>query len=65
MGIGFLTVVTASITSSFVERSRRERTSSEGAPGRTSDVETTIAEQLRQLDSRLERIEAAVRLDRR
>jgi voltage-gated potassium channel len=60
VGIGFLTVVTASITSSFVERSRRERTSSEAAPGRSSDVETTIAEQLRQLDSRLERIEAAV-----
>jgi len=51
-GIGFLTVVTALITSTFVARSRRKQ-----AP---SDAETAIAEQFRQLDSRLERIEAAL-----
>jgi voltage-gated potassium channel len=50
LGIGFLTVITASITSGFVSRSRRE----------PSDAEAAMAEQLRQLDSRLERIEAAL-----
>ena len=50
LGIGFLTVITASITSTFVSRSRHE----------PSAVETAMAEQLRQLDSRLERIEAAL-----
>ena len=51
-GIGFLTVITAAITSSFVSRSRFERTPVEGdAPTR---------EQLRQMDERLERIEAAL-----
>jgi voltage-gated potassium channel Kch len=53
LGVAFLTVVTASITSSFVERSRRDRGPSES--------ETATAEQLRQLDLRLERIEAALR----
>ena len=52
LGIGFLTVITAAITSTFVSRSRREQ-----AP---SDAETAMAEQFRQLDSRLERIEAAL-----
>lgn len=52
LGIGFLTVITAAITSTFVSRSRREQ-----AP---SDAEATLAEQFRQLDSRLERIEAAL-----
>ena len=52
VGIGFLTVITAAITSTFVSRSRRER-----AP---SDAEAALAEQFRQLDSRLERIEAAL-----
>ena len=50
LGIGFVTVITASITSTFVARSRHE----------PSDVEASMAEQLRQLDSRLERIEAAL-----
>ena len=49
-GIGFLTVITASITSTFVSRSRH-------AP---SDADNAMAEQLRQLDRRLERIEAAL-----
>ena len=52
VGIGFLTVITAAITSTFVSRSRREQT--------PSDAETSTAEQFRQLDSRLERIEAAL-----
>ena len=52
VGIGFLTVITAAITSTFVSRSRHEQ-----AP---PDVETALAEQFRQLDSRLERIEAAL-----
>jgi voltage-gated potassium channel Kch len=52
LGIGFLTVITASITSTFVARSRRERT--------PSDAETAVAEQISRLESRLEGIEAAV-----
>jgi voltage-gated potassium channel len=51
-GIGFLTVITAAITSAFVSRSHLERTS--------LDAETPTAEQLRELDRRLERIEAAL-----
>lgn len=50
VGIGFLTVITAAITSTFVSRSRLEP-----AP---TDAETSIAEQLRQINARLERIEA-------
>jgi voltage-gated potassium channel len=52
LGIGFLTVITAAITSTFVSRSRREQAPSAAA--------TALAEQVRQLDSRLERIEAAL-----
>ena len=48
-GIGFLTIITAAITSTFVSRSRLE-------PSDT-DAETSIAEQLRQINARLERIE--------
>jgi hypothetical protein len=51
-GIGFLTVVTAAITSSFIERSRLEHT--------RSDAGSPTAEQLRQIEQRLERIEAAL-----
>jgi voltage-gated potassium channel len=52
LGISFLTVITAVITSTFVSRSRREQT--------PSAAETATAEQLRELNSRLERIEAAL-----
>jgi voltage-gated potassium channel Kch len=52
LGISFLTVISAAITSTFVSRSRRER-----AP---SDDKAALEEQFRQLDSRLERIEAAL-----
>jgi voltage-gated potassium channel len=51
-GIGFLTVITAAITSSFVSRSRFEQTLSGAA--------TPTAEELRQINGRLERIEAAL-----
>jgi voltage-gated potassium channel len=50
LGISFLTVITASITSTFVARSRSAPEPSEPA----------TAEQLRALDRRLERIEAAI-----
>ena len=50
VGIGFLTVITAAITSTFVSRARLEPAD--------SDAETSIAEQLRQINARLERIEA-------
>ena len=52
LGIGFLTVITAAITSTFVSRSRREQ-----AP---SGPTTPTEEQLRQIAGRLERIEAAL-----
>ena len=50
-GIGFISVVTASITGAFVERSRKDHETS------GSDAS---AEQLRQIDERLARIEAAL-----
>ena len=60
MGIGFLTVVTAAITSTFVAHARR-------VDPTPSDIETDMLDQLRQLDrrldgldSRLEGIEAAL-----
>jgi voltage-gated potassium channel Kch len=52
VGIGFLTVITAAITSTFVSRSRREQPSAGPA--------IPTAEQLRQISERLERIEAAL-----
>ena len=52
VGIGFLTVITAAITSTFVSRSRREQT--------PSDPDATLAEHIDRLDRRLERIEAAL-----
>jgi voltage-gated potassium channel len=48
-GIGFLTVVTAAITSTFVAQSRREVAAA------------ATLEQFRQIDQRLERIETALR----
>ena len=50
LGIAFLTVITASITSTFVTRLRRE----EASPR----AETATEEQLRDLADRLDRIEA-------
>jgi voltage-gated potassium channel Kch len=52
VALAFLTVITASITSTFVSRARGDAT----LPG----AETATAEQIRRLDSRLERIEAAL-----
>jgi voltage-gated potassium channel Kch len=49
-GIGFLTVITAAITSSFVSRSRLEK------PPRVAAV--SAATELREINGRLERIEA-------
>jgi voltage-gated potassium channel len=51
-GIGFLTVTTAAITSTFVAQSRVEQM--------RSDAKAPTAEQVRELDGRLERIEAAL-----
>jgi voltage-gated potassium channel len=52
VGIGFLTVITAAITSTFVSRTEGEQ-----AP---SDAELATAQQLREIDARLARIEAAL-----
>src|SRR5579863_5535759 len=54
LGIGFITVITASITSSFVQRFRHPH----GAAG---SEPAASAEHLRSIDARLERIEAALR----
>ena len=58
-GIGFLTVITAAITSTFVARARLEQAASGSGPSTTEQLHQ-LEEQLRQLDERLERIEAAV-----
>jgi len=50
LGIGFLTVITAAITSTFVSRSRKT----------PPEAGTPTAEQWREMNERLERIEAAV-----
>ena len=52
LGIGFITVVTAAITSIFVARSGRQAQARSGDP---------LAEQLGRIDERLEQIEAALR----
>ncbi len=52
LGIGFITVVTAAITSTFVARSGRQAQARSGGP---------LAEELERIDERLERIEAALR----
>ena len=52
VGIGFLTVITAAITSTFVSRSGRQQT--------PLDTDAALAEHFRRLDGRLERIEAAL-----
>ena len=57
VGIGFLTVITATITSTFVSRLSREQT--------PSGAETPMEEQFRQIAGRLERIEAALTHARR
>ena len=52
-GIGFITVITASITGSFVARQNRQQTpAGDDAPS---------AEQLQRIDERLARIEAALK----
>jgi voltage-gated potassium channel len=53
LGIGFITVITASITGAFVERSRQQE-----RPGGPDSVATS--DHLQKIEARLERIEAAV-----
>ncbi len=48
-GIGFLTIITAAVTSTFVSRSRLEQS--------RTGAQTPAAEELRQIEARLERIE--------
>jgi voltage-gated potassium channel Kch len=52
LGIGFVTVITASITSSFVAQARMTQS--------TAENDAPSAEELRKIDERLERIEAAL-----
>jgi voltage-gated potassium channel len=53
LGIGFVTVITASITGAFVERSRQK-----ASDGRSANIS---ADQLADIIDRLERIEAGLR----
>jgi voltage-gated potassium channel len=53
LGIGFITVITASITSTFMDHSRRQKQ-------RSDPDSVASAEQLQRIDDRLERIEAAL-----
>ena len=53
LGVGFVTVITASITSSFVTRSRSAQPVAEDG--------VSLAEEFRKIDERLERIETALR----
>ena len=48
-GIGFLTIITAAVTSTFVSRSRLEQS--------RTGAQAPAAEELRQIEARLERIE--------
>jgi voltage-gated potassium channel len=58
-GIGFLTVITAAITSSFVSHSRFPQTpTKDDAP--TAEQLRKIDERLERMDEQLERIEAAL-----
>ncbi len=52
LGVAFLTVVTALITSTFVARARQRQD--------PTDAERALAQQLRDIDVRLERIETAL-----
>jgi voltage-gated potassium channel len=52
LGIGFITVITAAITSSFVARSRLQQPLVDGG--------VSLAEHFNRIDERLERIEAAL-----
>jgi voltage-gated potassium channel len=52
LGIGFITVITAAITSSFVSRARLDSSQGDGV---------SLAEQLTKIDERLQGIEEAVR----
>jgi voltage-gated potassium channel len=52
LGIGFITVITAAITSSFISRARLEQP--------PTDASASLAEQLKKIDERLEWIETAL-----
>ena len=56
LGIGFITVITASITGAFVARSGRERSDALAAAASASS-----SDDLREITERLDRIEAALR----
>ena len=56
LGIGFITVITASITGAFVSRSGRERSEALAAAAGSAS-----SDDLREIAERLDRIEAALR----
>jgi voltage-gated potassium channel len=56
LGIGFITVITASITSAFVERSRKQRRAERDSVATAAQLQSVE----QRIDARLERIEAAL-----
>lgn len=59
--IAFVAIVTAAITSSFVERARRQRTTTDASTAAISADQLTA--QLSEISARLERIEQALERD--
>jgi voltage-gated potassium channel len=59
--IAFVSIITAAITSSFVERARLEQTSRTGPVSVSSDATTHLLTRLDELAARLDRIEQALR----
>jgi voltage-gated potassium channel len=60
--IAFISIVTAAITSSFVERARREQAAKAGEPA-THEAVARVSNQLAEITARLERIEDALAVD--
>ena len=60
LGIGFLTVITAAITSSFVAQAHKSHEDVEHDPPATAKQLQSVDAHLDQVDARLERIEAAL-----
>jgi voltage-gated potassium channel Kch len=60
-GIAFITVITAAVTATLIEQVRRRREQ----PGASTSAHEALSRRLDEIDSRLERIESALRSDGR
>jgi hypothetical protein len=57
-GVGFITIVTAAVTSAFVEASRQRALEAADSPAKSADRETNFAD----VDARLDQIEQTLAL---